>query len=103
MTSLDQFGVKIFWLLFPGGIVCGGDFPRESLGLGLEALVPTQLLVTKTSSSNQCNKAEQKATEKPSRPVMAFVGSYVTGIKRAGEPNEKQHNQKAHYQSVTAL
>ena len=101
MTSL-QLGVKVSWLLFPGGIVCGGDVPLEALGFGLEALIPTQLLVSKTSRSNQCNGAEQKATEKPSRPVMAFVGSNVTGIKRARQPNEKQRKQEARYQSVTA-
>ena len=31
---------------------------------------------------------------------MAFVGSYVTGIKRAGEPNEKQRKEEAHHQSA---
>ena len=65
----------------------------------MTSLLPT-VLVTKTSSSNQCNRAEQKATPKPSRPVMAFVGSYVTGIKRAGEPNEKQRKEEAHHQSA---
>ena len=37
--------------------------------------ITPQLLVTKTSSSNQCNGAKQKATEEPSRPVVAFIGS----------------------------
>ena len=101
MTSL-QLGIQVCWLFFPRGIVCSGDSPLESLGFGLEALVPTQLLVSKTSRSNQCNGAEQKASEKPSRPVVAFVGSNVAGIKRAGQPNEKQREEEAHYQSVTA-
>ena len=93
MTSL-QLGVKVCWLLFPRGIVRSGDFPLESLGFGLKALVATQLLVTKTSRSNQCNGAEQKATKKPSRPVVAFVSSNVAGIKRAGQPNENSAKKK---------
>ena len=60
------------------------------------------VLVTKTSSSNQCNRAEQKATPKPTRFAMPFVGSNVAGIKRAGQPNEKQRKEEAHHQSVTA-
>ena len=68
MTSL-QLGVKVSWLLFPGGIVCGGDVPLEALGFGLEALKLTQLLVSKTSRSNQCNGAEQKATENQAAPL----------------------------------
>jgi hypothetical protein len=34
---------------------------------------------------------------------MPFVGSNVAGIKRAGQPNEKQREQEAHHQLVTAL
>ena len=74
----------------------------NALALCCEPHVAPQLLVTKTNRSNQCNRAEQEATKKPSRPVMAFVGSNVTGIKRARQLNEKQRKQEAHYQSVTA-
>ena len=72
----------------------------------MTSLLPL-VLVTKTSSSNQCNRAEQKATPKPLRPptrfAMAFVGSNVAGIKRARQPNEKQREQEAHHELVTAL
>ena len=102
MTSL-QLGVKVSWPLFRGGIFCGGDVPLKALGFRLKALVPTQLAVTKASTSNQCNRAGQEATEEPSRTVVAFVSSNVTGVKGAGQPNEKQREQEAHHQSVTAL
>ena len=75
----------------------------NSLALCCEPHLAPQLLVTKTNRSSQCNGAEQEATKEPSRTVMAFVGSNVTGIKRAGQPNEKQPEQEAHHQSVTAL
>ena len=72
----------------------------------MTSLLP-MVLVTKTSSSNQCNRAEQKATPKPTRKqtrfAMAFVGSNVAAIKRAGQPNEKQRKEEAHHQLVTAL
>ena len=42
----------------------------NALVLCCEPDVTPQLLVTQTSSSNQCNGAEQKATKKPSRPVV---------------------------------
>ena len=75
----------------------------NALALCCEPHVAPQLLVSKTNRSNQCNGAEQKATKKPSRPVMAFVGSNVTGVKGAGQPNEKQREQEAHHQSVTGI
>ena len=74
----------------------------NALALCCEPHVAPQLLVTQTNRSSQCNGAEQEATEEPSRPVMAFVGSNVAGIKRAGQPNEKQREQEAHHQSVVA-
>jgi len=61
-----------------------------------------QLLVTKTSSSDQCNGAERLTTEKPSRLVMAFVGSHGTGKSAAGTPNNNHPEEEAHHQSVVA-
>ena len=111
MTSL-QLWIKVYWLprlrfFIPGfvqrSITRGLGFAEvNTLVLCCEPDVTPQRLVTQTSSSNQCNGAEQKATKEPSRPVVAFVGSNVTGVKGAGQPNEKQREEEAHHQSVVA-
>ena len=75
----------------------------NALALCFEPHVAPQLLVTQINRSSQCNGAEKEATEEPSCPVVAFVSSNVTGVKGAGQPNEKQREQEAHHQSVTAL
>ena len=75
----------------------------NTLVLSHQADETPQLAVTKASTSNQCKGTEQKSSEKPRSPVMAFVSSNVLGINRTGQPNKKKRDQEAHHLSVTAL
>jgi len=103
VTSL-QLEVEVCWLRSLGRLRRRAEcFLGHTLVFSHQTDVAPQFAVSKGSYGNKANGHEQRASPEPREAVMPLGLGGGSAGDGAGQANEKQRDQEAHHQSVTAL